>query len=117
MHQIKYKAWDKLNKEMWIVEAVYKQSLKMVSGEWENREDFILLPYTGRKDKHGTKIYMDDILGGIVGQGIVCWNRKGAGFAINVNGELNEVKFEELEQKDLEVIGNIYQNPELLEMR
>ncbi len=71
--------------------------------------------YIGRKDKHGTKIFTGDILGGTIGNGIVCWDDEGARFAISICGEINEVRFEELEQEDLEVIGNIYKNPELLE--
>lgn len=65
--------------------------------------------FTGRIDKNNIKVFSGDILGGIV-YGSVEWNNEKAGFVINVLGEINEISLEELEQSELEVIGNIFDN-------
>ena len=69
--------------------------------------------YTGLEDKNGVKIFEGDILGGIVGGGVVVWIDREARYGISLLGEVHEVYLQELEQADLEVIGNIHDNPEL----
>ncbi len=68
--------------------------------------------YIGRKDKNDTLIFTGDILQGM---GVVVWIPDETRFGVEISGELNEVTFGELEQKDLNVIGNIYSNPEYAE--
>ncbi len=69
--------------------------------------------YTGLKDKNGVKIFEGDTLGGI--GGVVVWINRETRYGISLFGEVYDVYLEELEQEDLEVIGNIHDNPELLE--
>lgn len=95
----------------WIVGKVTDADNEHISFEsWFPVNPATIGQSIGRRDKDGTEIYTGDILGGMIGYGIVCWDTKGARFAIDVDGELDEVRFEELETKDLKVINNIYRS-------
>ena len=75
--------------------------------------------YTGLKDKNAKEIYEGDIVAyiedGSIGK--ITWNKEEAGFYISML--LEDGGFEEEMMCDyirgIEVIGNIYDNPELLE--
>ncbi|MBV4430708.1 MAG: YopX family protein [Clostridium tyrobutyricum] len=72
--------------------------------------------YTGLKDRQGVEIYEGDVLdydNGIGIKGIVKWYEDG--FAIGILGAgdaSNKSLYQSTE--DIEVIGNIHENPELL---
>ena len=78
---------------------------------------------TGLKDKNGKLIYEGDILGGTFGNLYVHYCDNCKQFQLKVNdygcmacdGDLHWYEVVEAEeQNELEVIGNIYENPELL---
>ena len=86
-------------------------------------DDFILMQCTGLKDKNGKLIYEGDILGGIY-HGYIEYCNECKCFQLKVKdygclaceGDLHWYELVEAEeQNELEVIGNIYQNKELLE--
>lgn len=88
-------------------------------------ENNILMQCTGLKDKNGKLIYEGDILLNISRLDkplyVVKWNKSQAQFYIEM---INPKKYElyaewNLGRHDLdyEVIGNIYENPELLEVK
>lgn len=134
MREIKFRAWDKIGKRMGEVNYIkysnvqynqvsarFKQNEKTFD-EWFNYGDkdgcdnIILMQYTGLKDRQGVEIYEGDVLdydNGIGIKGIVKWYEDG--FAIGILGAgdaSNKSLYQSTE--DIEVIGNIHENPELL---
>ena len=79
--------------------------------------------YTGLKDKNGKEIYEGDILGGIWEDGYIAYCDKCKQFQYHCNGVgcmacSGDVQWYELvDDKELEVIGNIHENGELLEQK
>lgn len=75
--------------------------------------------YTGLHDKNGQEIYEGDIISDGYEKCLVVWVKKYAGFMLKLLEEKNDFRewsnpFIDLGKED-EVIGNIYENPELLE--
>ena len=71
--------------------------------------------YTGLTDKNGTKIFEGDILKTKCGIYVCFWDDCNFEFGIKNNKEGYGIAYMPL--KDLKVIGNIHDNPELLKER
>jgi uncharacterized phage protein (TIGR01671 family) len=136
MRDIKFRAWDESRSKM-----VYNFSGKPVAdgyqlfhedggmfcgnhqdnGDWQQPE---LMQYTGLKDKNGKEIYEGDVVEDRFGRKMLVgeWNYRLCWIAItetnfhhadffdwveSINGELSGIA-------KVEIIGNIYENPELL---
>jgi uncharacterized phage protein (TIGR01671 family) len=127
MREIKFRAWDKSSKKMLYNVAVLngKQVLPVqTSGNdyWDARfetSENILMQYTGLKDKNGTEIYEGDIVKDaydniqIVKISFISHKSyedcfAGFGFGFDTHD------LEDFTEK-VEIIGNIYKNPELLD--
>jgi len=132
MREIKFRAWDKKNKRM---AKVYTLGLTgidystiqsggvLLSGCGKN--DIELMQFTGISDKNGKEIYEGDIFGvySLIGDfagsheprgKVVFDNDLCAYVAEDVNGGWVYLS-EYIEKPRYEVIGNIYENSELLE--
>lgn len=131
---IKFRAWDKKTKTMYEVKSIVftLQSMLCVNKKavypertlYLDDDDTILMQYTGLKDKNGVEIFEGDIVDAYdyyenLGRkykttrftGVITYEensfylKDGEGFFNNrwVNAE------------EIEIIGNIYENPDLLE--
>lgn len=123
MRPIRFRAWDSTRKIMATCQAVYSSRRVIANGEsWEG-DDIDVMQYTGLKDKSGKEIYEGDILEynqGLFGElaklkerNIVKWESGGfriktSYLAIITERLPNGLGFDPM------VIGNKYENPELL---
>ncbi len=134
MREIKFRAWDKEDNRL-------KRVTLMDFPEWsvcvQNQEEYyeigdrnsfkneetdrcILMQYTGLKDKNGVEIYEGDILGyvsedeGKSYRERVGWDKEQLCWGLT-NSESYTVTLAEMGDGVGEVIGNIYENPELVE--
>jgi len=110
---IKFKVWDKTDQKMFSWEDIKNMRMEIGEGyevglpisEIENNKTFDWLQYTGLHDKNGKEIYEGDILDHAYGKHSVVWN--------TYRWELSD-GHAILWSNRCEVIGNIYENPELL---
>ena len=116
MREIKFRAWDELKKEMVYWDFLYTQQVKDFAsgkGPWAVNK---LMQFTGLKDKNGKEIYEGDIAILTDGSDKVTsqieWYNPICGFALRGL----TVRLPKLvnEYDSFEVIGNIYENPDLL---
>lgn len=121
----KFRAWDKTHKKLGLIDADmqggYFQSVKIFDedgDDWQESENFIIMQSTGLKDKNGTEIFEGDALknNDYPNQTFICKHSMlQASFqAESLNGLLT-LSFWKDEERDWQVLGNIYENPELLE--
>lgn len=135
--EIKFRVWDEEEKTMWRHENIgyinfYDKVIWLRHGGFLDMDynPCTLMQYTGLKDKNGKEIYEGDILLLEKGTKRTVFNVPG-GFAIeSLDDDLNKygkeifVPIEGLSDeqnasfiKSTKVIGNVYENPELLEER
>ena len=120
MREIKFRAWNKESKQyvppMTIQEMIYSTknefSLEQLN-EW-----FIFEQYTGLKDKNGKEIYEGNIISFDNNISIVFYNSIHCAFMLADGGTRGRgyLRLGQLSSLDIEVIGNIFENPELLEV-
>ncbi len=115
MREIKFRAWSELDKEMFEVASI-DLLLGIIVRQCENRiktyvlEELVLMQYTGLKDKHGVEIYEGDIVRGRIYH---MFYEDNVVFQIGWIDEENGYGLHWF-PKEVEVIGNIFENPELM---
>lgn len=136
MRDIKFRVWDNIAKKY--IDSRYvsisglgllhvaKRIIKNCFRPPHTRKNpwFIVEQYTGLRDKNGTEIYDGDIcsFASKTGKhtGVVEWLDNLAGFGLRMVKNNFRYTFSELDTMGinldtLEVVGNIHENPELLE--
>jgi len=114
MREIKFRAWEKpINKESG--QMLY--DILQYVPDWYGHKDYELMQYTGLKDMNGKEIYEGDILSGhadglvVVEFGTSSWNC--------VFKDKETIGLDEMcvwFGNDSHILGNIYENPELLNL-
>ncbi len=137
MREIKFRAWDKETEKMLMPDSnsdgehiwqfngngdivILAEGTKWKEGGGETYEetgfypiDCALMQFTGLTDKNGKEIFEGDVLSNIVARWVVVFNR--GCFCHQMVGRPQNPT--ELALRSLvggEIIGNIYENPELL---
>lgn len=127
--RFRFRAWDKRSKKYEdniqnCVEAFNTITLKSACTKCfndflENENIFEIEQCTGLKDKNGKLIYEGDIIRGVWEkvkvEYVVKWDEYGAQFVLEVLNDDGSADFNILGLEHLEIIGNIHENPELLE--
>ena len=132
---IKFRAWDEQAKVMhkdfrfiksgddgsdWIVFASHLQTLNSVPHPLENpylQQQMKVMQFIGLLDINGVEIYESDFVSDHVGVGLVCYSEKHAAFRVIYGDGLAKWFYDynlKGERESIAVIGNIHQNPELL---
>ncbi len=129
MKEIKFRAWNKIASFMmdWKDFIGYeKDQISIVGNDYRvfNDDEFIIMEYTGLKDKNGKEIHEGDIT--------AVFNFEDSFFRVKVvyqNGAFGYINiFDEFipfasnnfsqwtddKSKEIEVVGNIYENSDLL---
>lgn len=119
--ELKFRVWD-FDKE----EMIYPNSAKIIlisnKGVVIDSETYAIMQFTGLKDKHGKEIYEADVVrsttefNGYTGMDSSLYG----GNVYEVRNDswrfyLYPTSMHSVNLKNLEVIGNIYENPELIE--
>lgn len=128
----KYRAWDKMRKEMnykvlvgncdeedenWTCPIIWNEEAK----DWLHFDDYkCIMLSTCLVDKNGQEIFEGDIVDYKGRKAVIKWHGSYASFIYRFIDEPQTIKTEwnilYLAYMKFEIVGNIYENPELLEV-
>ena len=114
MREIRFRAWEKFLKQMIPVDNIdFEQKMINTESAWRMFDEIEIMQYTGLKDKNGKEIYEGDILRDEHTQKIRAVEYNSPSFVLV---DSNRYFFWNCHYDEQEVIGNIYENPELMEV-
>ena len=128
MREIKFRAWDRELKE-WTnysisnIDGTLIDFFNKETGFWESDrsgERFVLCQYTGLKNFNGKEIYEGDIVravGFLKWIGVAKYSEKNQAFVFEDTDKnyRGNIVFMSQSDQGFKILGNIYENPELLD--
>ena len=125
MREIKFRCWDRF-KQRWSNYKINDGTVYFMdknTGVWygsynKRYKDFNLMQYTGVKDKNNKEIYEGDILFESSGENYYKVVFENGSFRAEFKGDFEEYSFDLIDvvAQSCEIVGNIYENPELLKV-
>lgn len=123
MREIKFRCWDRF-KQRWSNYKINDGTVYFMdknTGVWygsynKRYKDFNLMQYTGLEDKNGKEIYEGDILSDGNNEKPYKVIFENGSFRAEFKGDFEEYSFDLIDvvAQSYEVVGNIYENPELM---
>lgn len=123
MREIKFRAWEKNLKEIIPIHSInFENKMVNIESAWRLFDEVVLMQFTGLKDKNGKEIYEGDILSTDLSRPYLIVEFRNGAFLYQCHDigkdyyDIMVPVYVEINQDDYsEVIGNIYENQELLE--
>jgi uncharacterized phage protein (TIGR01671 family) len=123
--EIEFRAWHRQQKYIYDNIAVSDEHTVGYEAQKNNfnaetSKDIVVLQFTGRRDKNGKKIFEGDILkvNRVAGPVVVRWNDEAVGFVLE-NPQAATAAKRQVDwpggERSIKILGNIFENPEILE--
>jgi len=131
MREIKFRAWDLDNQRM-VYDIILSSDINILNISYiANHWNYVFQQFVERKDNKGTEVYEGDIIEceyyeglptteniDLVWRGVVEWSSDSCFHVVRKTGDgkggYYAIRFGGSAVKRWEVIGNIYENPELI---
>jgi uncharacterized phage protein (TIGR01671 family) len=121
MRDIRFRAWNTLKSlmtttfEQRCIRGSINDELYYITSY---QTDLVLMQFAGLRDKNGVNIYEGDIVSDHVGIGQVIYSEQHAAFRVSYGNGQAKWFYDYIlngEKESILIIGNIHQNPDLLE--
>lgn len=125
MNNLKFRAWDKANKEMLKIDVIdfFLEEIRVLENNGSSFSmkfsDVELMQSTGLFDKNGKEIFEGDIVKSVSftnWKGVIKFSQKELSYVLEYKGNflLKDTILLSVFDKEFEIIGNIYEDKELL---